>query len=213
MLSYVARRVLQTIPVLIGVTIIMFLVRWPGVVPGDPMRMIAGERNITPAVREALTKQYGLDKPIYVQYCRYMAQLMRGDLGESYQQRRPVRDILAEKFPNTLLLSALAILVEAVFGIAAGIISAVKKFSFWDIMVTLSTSVLVSVPVFWLGMLLKELFAVKFRQWGLPSLPPSGLSGDEFPLWMHTVLPAITLASVSTAYAARIARKALESGR
>ena len=193
------------IPVFIGVTILLFLLRSPAVVPGDPVRMLAGERNVTPAVRAQVIKDYGLDKPIYVQYERYMAKLVRGDLGQSYQQQRPVKTILVQKFPNTLKLALVAILIEAVLGIAAGVLSAVKRFSFWDVLVTLSTSVLVSVPVFWLGMGLQLLFGIKFKQWGLPYLPVTGIS----PFWNHVILPAFTLASVSTAYAARITRSQL----
>ena len=209
MLKYIGRRILQMIPVFIGVTILLFLLRSPALVPGDPVRMLAGERNVTPAVRAQVIKDYGLDKPIYVQYERYMAKLVRGDLGQSYQQQRPVKTILVQKFPNTLKLALVAILIEAVLGIAAGVLSAVKRFSFWDVLVTLSTSVLVSVPVFWLGMGLQLLFGIKFKQWGLPYLPVSGMSGDQFPFWMHVILPAFTLASVSTAYAARITRSQL----
>jgi ABC-type dipeptide/oligopeptide/nickel transport system permease component len=138
-----------------------------------------------------------------------MDKLFHGDLGQSYQLQRPVRGILFEKFPNTLKLALLAILIEAAFGIAAGILSAVKRYSFWDILVTLSTSVLVSVPVFWLGMGLQILFGIKFKQWGLPYLPVTGTSGDQFPYWIHMILPAVTLASVSTAYSARIMRSQL----
>jgi ABC-type dipeptide/oligopeptide/nickel transport system permease component len=198
------------IPVFIGVTILLFLVRSPALIPGDPVRMIAGERNVTEQVRAQVTKEYGLDKPIYVQYYRYMGRLFHGDLGESYQVGRPVRGILFEKFPNTLKLALTALLIEALLGIAAGILSAVKRYSFWDVLVTLSTSVLVSVPVFWLGMVLQLLFGIKFKQWGLPSLPVSGMPGmDGTPYWIHLILPAVTLASVSTAYAARIMRSQL----
>jgi ABC-type dipeptide/oligopeptide/nickel transport system permease component len=209
MLMYITRRILQMIPVFIGVTIIMFLVRSPAVVPGDSVRMITGERDVSPAVRAAVTKKFGLDKPIYVQYGKYMVLLVQGDMGDSYQLRRPVSHILFEKFPNTLKLALSAIVIEAILGIAAGILSAVKRYSFWDVLVTLSTSVLVSLPVFWLGMILQLVFGIKFKQWGLPYLPATGMSGDGLPQWMHIILPAITLASVSTAYAARIARSQL----
>jgi ABC-type dipeptide/oligopeptide/nickel transport system permease component len=209
MLKYIGRRILQMIPVFIGVTILLFLVRSPALVPGDPVRMLAGERNVSPSVRAQVIKDYGLDKPIYVQYYRYMGKLAKGDLGVSYQAQRPVRDILFEKFPNTLKLALFAILIEAALGICAGILSAVRRYSFWDMLVTLSTSVLVSVPVFWLGMGLQILFGIKFKQWGLPYLPVSGMSGDQFPFWIHVILPALTLASGSTAYAARITRSQL----
>jgi ABC-type dipeptide/oligopeptide/nickel transport system permease component len=208
-LTYVGRRILQMIPVFIGVTILLFLLRSPAIVPGDPIRMIAGERNVSETVRAQVIKDYGLDKPIYVQYYRYMVKLFHGDLGESYQLQRPVKDLLVKNFPNTLRLALLAILIEAAFGIAAGILSAVKRYSFWDILVTLSTSVLVSVPVFWLGMGLQLLFGVEFRKWGLPYLPITHMSGDGSAAWLHYILPAVTLASVSTAYAARIMRSQL----
>jgi ABC-type dipeptide/oligopeptide/nickel transport system permease component len=130
-------------------------------------------------------------------------------LGESYQKSRPVTDILLNKFPNTFKLAAAAIIVEIFFGIAAGVISALKRYSFWDVLVTFSTSVLVAMPVFWLGLLLQFVFAVKFKQWGLPYLPVSGMVSRQFPTAVHIILPAVTLASTSTAYAARIMRSQL----
>ena len=209
MLMYIGRRILQMIPVFIGVTIILFIMRAPGIIPGDPVRMIAGEKSITPVLYNQIRKENGLDKPLYVQYGMFFDKLVHGDLGQSYQQQRPVSKILWEGFPNTLKLAGTAILIEALFGLGAGILSAVKRYSFWDVFVTLSTSVLVSLPVFWLGMLLQVLFGIKFKEWGLPYLPTSGMTGDQFPQVLHLVLPAVTLASVSTAYAARIARSQL----
>jgi ABC-type dipeptide/oligopeptide/nickel transport system permease component len=208
-LAYIGRRVLQFIPVFIGVTVLLFLLRSPILVPGDPIRMIAGERNVSESVRAQVTKEFGLDKPIYIQYYRYMAKIFRGDLGTSYQLQRPVRNILFPKFLNTFKLTGVAILIEALFGIAAGILSAVKRYSFWDMLVTFSTSILVSLPVFWLGMGLQVLFGIKFKQWGLPYLPITGMGGDKFPFWLHVILPAVTLASASLAYTARITRSQL----
>jgi ABC-type dipeptide/oligopeptide/nickel transport system permease component len=196
------------IPVFIGVTIILFILRSPAIVPGDPIRMLVGERSVSPAVREQVIKENALDKPIYVQYWRYLTNLVQGDLGDSYQLKRPVSDILFEKIPNTLKLAGLALLIEAIIGISAGILSAVKQYSFWDISVTLSTSILVAIPVFWLGMLLQVMFGLKFKEWGLPYLPMSGMSG-EFPSFVYFILPAFTLAAVSTAYTARITRSQL----
>ena len=209
MIAYIARRILQMIPVFIGVTIILFILRSPGVIGGDPIRMITGERAISPTLYNELVKKYGLDKPFYVQYVRYLNDLIHGDLGTSYQKNRAVADILMSKFPNTVKLALAAIVIEVIFGILAGIISAVWRYSFWDILVTLSTSVLVSLPVFWLGMLLQLVFGLKFKQWGLPYLPISGMGGDQFPQIVHLIMPAVTLASVSTAYAARIMRSQL----
>jgi len=209
MLAYIGRRILQMIPVFIGVTIILFILRSPGILSGDPVRMITGERAISETLYNQIVEENGLDKPVYVQYWRYLTALVHGDLGESYQKGRPVTDILLDKFPNTFKLAAAAIIVEMFFGIAAGLISALKRYSFWDVLVTLSTSVLVAMPVFWLGLLLQFVFAVKFKQWGLPYLPVSGMSSREFPTAVHIIMPAVTLASVSTAYAARIMRSQL----
>lgn len=209
MLTYIARRIAQMIPVFIGVTIILFILRSPGVIGGDPVRMITGEKAISETLYNQIVERHGLDKPFYVQYGKYMVDLVQGDLGHSYQKSRPVADILLDKFPNTLRLALAAIVIEIFFGIAAGIISAIKRYSFWDVLVTFSTSVLVALPVFWLGMLLQMLFGLKFKQWGLPYLPLSGMRGDAFPDIVYLILPAVTLASVSTAYAARIMRSQL----
>ncbi|MBN1628365.1 MAG: ABC transporter permease [Thermoleophilia bacterium] len=209
MIAYIGRRILQMIPVFIGVTIILFILRSPGVLGGDPVKMITGERAISETLYNQIVEKHGLDKPFYVQYYRYMKSLLQGDLGDSYQKSRPVTSILWNKFPNTLKLAVAALLIEMFFGIAAGVISAIKRYSFWDVLVTFSTSVLVSLPVFWLGMLLQILFGVKFKQWGLPYLPISGMTSREFPTIVHIILPAVTLASVSTAYAARIMRSQL----
>jgi len=209
MIKYIVRRILQMIPVFIGVTIILFILRTPGVVGGDPVRMITGERAISETLYNQIVERYGLDEPFYVQYATYLNDLVHGDLGQSYQKSRPVTEILWDKFPNTLRLAIAAIIIEMFFGILAGIISAVKRYSFWDVLVTLSTSVLVSLPVFWLGMLLQLLFGLKFKEWGLPFLPISGMSSQRHPDIVHLILPSITLASVSTAYAARIMRSQL----
>lgn len=209
MLKYIGRRILQFIPVFFGVTLILFLIA--NYMPGsDPIQIKVGEKKVSPALRKQLEKQYGLDKPWYVQYGSYLAKLTKGDLGRSISTGRPVSDILLEKYPYTLKLAFVAILMEIVIGIGAGIISAVKQRSFWDILVTLSTSISVSLPVFWLGLILQFFFGIYLKELtgGAFYLPISGASGP-LPTWMYYILPGITLASVSTAYAARIMRTQL----
>ncbi|MDI6901495.1 MAG: ABC transporter permease [Anaerosomatales bacterium] len=206
MFKYVIRRIIQMVPVFLGVTLILFILRAPGVLPGDPVRLITGEKAISETLYQEIVEKHGLDQPLHVQYVRYLKGLTEGDLGTSYQKSRPVSDILLDKFPNTMRLAAVAILLEIIIGIAAGIISAVKRYSLLDVLVTLSTSILVSVPVFWLGMLMQVVFGIWFKRWGIPYLPISGMSSSDFPDWVHLILPAITLASVSTAYVARIMR-------
>jgi ABC-type dipeptide/oligopeptide/nickel transport system permease component len=206
MLKYVVRRILQMIPVFLGVTLMLFILRAPGVLPGDPIKLIVGEKPLPPGLRAQIEKEYHLNEPLPTQYVYYLGGLLRGDLGDSFQKNRPVTKIFADKFPNTVRLAVAAILLEIIIGVLAGIISAVKQYSFWDVLVTLSTSVLVSVPVFWLGMLLQILFGIKLKEWtgGSVFLPMSGM-GDP-PDLVHLILPSITLASVSTAYVARIMR-------
>lgn len=206
MFKYVVRRILQMIPVFFGVTLILFILRVPGLLPGDPIQLIVGERELTPALRAQIEEKNHLNEPLHIQYGYYVSGILKGDLGESYQKGRPVADILLDKFPNTFRLAIAAIVVEVVIGIGAGIVSAVKQYSFWDVLVTLSTSVLVSVPVFWLGLLLQMFFGIMLKKWtgGAVFLPMSGMGNP--PDFAHLVLPAITLASVSTAYVARIMR-------
>lgn len=207
MLKYIVRRVAQMVPVFIGVTILLFILTV--VTPGDPVAMRAGDRNMTPQQRANLRKAYGLDKPLPVQYVDYLGRLFRGDLGESYRQGREVTKIYAELYPNTAKLAVCALLIEILIGITAGIISAIRRYSFADVLVTLSTSILVSLPVFWLGMLLQAFLGLKLKEWGLPYLPVTGMTTPGFPEVANLVMPSIVLASVSTAYVARIMRSQL----
>ena len=227
--KYILKRVLQLIPVFIGVTIILFAMKT--IVPGDPISMITGGRSVPEQTRLQLEVEnnmiYGdengrpiydengdtIPVPIWEQYIRYMDDLLHGDLGTSYQKKRPVTDIFAEKYPYTIKLAVCAICLEAVMGIGAGLVSAIKRYSFWDILVTLITSVLVAVPAFWLGMILQLTFGIWLKDLtgGAISLPISGAGGpnSQYMDWVHYILPAFTLAAVSTAYTARIMRSQL----
>ncbi len=227
--KYILKRVLQFIPVFIGVTIILFAMKT--IVPGDPISMITGGRSVPEQTRLQLEVEnnmiYGdengrpiydengdtIPVPIWEQYIRYMDDLLHGDLGTSYQKKRPVTDIFAEKYPYTIKLAVCAICLEAVMGIGAGLVSAIKRYSFWDILVTLITSVLVAVPAFWLGMILQLTFGIWLKDLtgGAISLPISGAGGpnSQYMDWVHYILPAFTLAAVSTAYTARIMRSQL----
>ncbi len=211
MLRYIVRRVLQFIPVFLGVTLFLFILT--RVIPGDPVAMLSGQRAQSPQILAAMRHAYGLDLPLPQQYLRYLSDILHGDFGRSIATGREVSVIFAEKYPYTVKLALAAIMIEIIVGISAGIISAVKQYSFWDVMVTLSTSLMVSLPVFWLGMLLQMFFGIWLKNWtnGQFYLPMSGAGGPgaPFPSWVYLILPAITLASVSTAYAARIQRSQL----
>jgi ABC-type dipeptide/oligopeptide/nickel transport system permease component len=211
MLQYIGRRVLQFIPVFLGVTLMLFILT--RVIPGDPVAMMSGQRVQSPLILAQMRHAYGLDLPLWQQYIKYVSDILHGDFGRSITTGRLVSDIFREKYPYTVELAFAAIVIEIVVGITAGVISAVKQYSFWDVTVTLSTSLLVSLPVFWLGMLLQMFFGIWLKQWthGQFYLPMSGAGGPgaPFPDYVYLILPAITLASVSTAYAARIMRSQL----
>ena len=227
--KYILKRVLQFIPVFLGVTIVMFLLQ--NVVPGDPIKLIAGDKALSPETEIAIKAQHGLiltdddGNPIYdengetiatplpQQYVTYLGGLLQGDLGTSYKKSMAVADILAQKYPYTVKLAVVAICIEAVVGIGAGLVSAIKRYSFWDVLVTLFTSVMVAMPAFWLGMILQLVFGIWLKSatgegFYLPISGAGGVNG-EFQDWVYYILPAITLASVSTAYTARIMRSQL----
>lgn len=199
MARYITRRVLQMVPVFFGATLLVFVALF--VFPGDPALVIGGERARDPASYRYVREKYHLDEPVHVQYAVYMKGIFQGDLGTSFHLRRPVTRILREAMPWSLKLAASAILVEAVIGILAGVLSAVRRYSFLDGLVTVSTSVLVAIPVFWLGLMLQILFGLKLKDTVL-GLPISGVSAG----WRSFVLPSITLASVHTAVTARLTR-------
>lgn len=228
--KYILKRVLQFIPVFLGVTLILFAME--NIVPGDPIKLMAGEKKLDPQTEITLRASYHLietnddgspiydqngntiETPMWKRYVLYINGLLHGDLGTSYQRKgQQVSDILAQKYPYTIKLAIVAIILETVVGIGAGMVSAIKRYSFWDVLVTLITSILVAMPAFWLGMLLQLFFGVVLKNatGGSFYLP---ISADfspysEFQGWVYYILPAVTLASVSTAYSARIMRSQL----
>jgi oligopeptide transport system permease protein len=191
---YVARRLLQMILVLFGASVILFVALF--VLPGDPIGTAGGERARDPAVRAILEKRYGLDKPLPVQYVRYVGRVLQGDFGESYRLRRPVTEVLRSRFWATAQLALAAIAFEILIGVAAGLIAAVFRYSFWDVLVTLTTTLVIGVPTYVGGSILQGFFAENLG-W-FPSRGQRGLSS--------LVLPALTLASVDAALVARLMR-------
>jgi peptide/nickel transport system permease protein len=195
MLRYIVRRVLQFIPVFLGVTLMLFILT--RVIPGDPIAMLSGQRVQNPLILAKMRHAYGFDLPIWQQFWNYLVAIFNGDFGTSIATGRPVSEIFLEKYPYTLKLAIAAIIVEIIVGLGAGIISAVKQYSFWDVMVTLSTSLLVSLPVFWLGMIFQLFFGIWMKEWtnGQFYLPISGAGGPgaPFPSYVYVILPAITL--------------------
>lgn len=210
------RRLLLAVPVVWGAVTLLFLLFY--VVPGDPVSVIAGRdgRAIPADVRANIEASYGLDEPVPTQYLDYLGRLARFDLGESYNGRE-VNEVLRQTGTNSLRLAIWALLLEVVIGLGAGVLSAVRRYSFLDAVTTVSTAAASAVPVFVLGYLLQQLLGVTPNQRGWPEwlrFPVQGIGEDTWFLfflptggqWRHLVLPAITLASVSTAILARMAR-------
>ena len=206
MTATIAKRLLAAIPVLFGLSVIVFLMI--ALIPGDPATAILGSY-ATPENVARLNASLGLDKSLPQQYLAWISGVVTGDFGRSYALNRPVIDIVLERFSATLLLAGASLMLATVFGILAGIVSAVRQFGFADKAVTLVVLIGISVPSFWLGLLLILFFAVKSRLF-----PASGMvaiygGGGTLDILHHLVLPAITLALVATGVIARLTRTAM----
>ncbi|RED45818.1 ABC transporter permease [Aestuariispira insulae] len=206
MSSYIAKRLLYAVPVLFGLTIIVFLIM--AMIPGDPATAILGSY-ATPENVERLNRQLGLDKSLAEQYWIWLGNMLQGDFGRSYSLNRPVLDEVLERFGATLILAGSALLLCSILGLLAGVYSAVRQFGWGDRLITLFVLIGISLPSFWLGLLLILLFAV---EWKL--LPASGMyaiygGGDLPDLIAHLTLPAITLSVVATGVIARLTRASM----
>lgn len=206
MFSYIVKRLLAVVPVLFGLTLIAFAIM--AAIPGDPATAILGSY-ATPENVEKLNRDLGLDKPLPQQYAIWLGNILQGDFGRSYTLNRPVIDEVLERFNATLVLAGAAMLLCSLFGLIAGIVSAVRQFGWADRLITFVVLIGISVPSFWLGLMLILAFAVNL-QW----LPASGMyaiygGGDLPDLLKHLVLPAITLSVVATGVIARLTRAAM----
>ena len=203
MKSYILKRLIFTIPVLLGISIIVFFIM--ALIPGDPALAILGSY-ATPENVAKLREEFGLDKPLLQQYIIWLTNLLQGDFGRSYSLNRPVLDEVLERLGPTLLLAGTSLLLCTMLGLIAGIVSAVKQYGWQDKMLTLMVLIGISTPSFWLGLILVLIFSVQL-QW----FPASGMfaiygGGDLKDLLQHLVLPAITLAVVATGVIARLTR-------
>jgi peptide/nickel transport system permease protein len=170
MITYILRRLISSIPVLLGILFVTFtLARW---IPGDPCRAILGEK-ATDKVCNEFIHRHGLDKPIPVQFGIYIQEIAHGDFGRSFRFSKPVTDLLVERLPITIELSFSALFVSLLIGIPLGVISAVRHNSWVDVVTMFWANIGVSMPVFWLGLMLAYVFALSLK--GTPfQLPPSG---------------------------------------
>jgi oligopeptide transport system permease protein len=192
---YVGRRLLQMIPVVIGTTFLIYTLVWA--LPGDPFAGKCGDRPCPPDYVAAMTDKFNLDEPLPMQYLAYLGGLVRGDFGETFTGLS-VADALARVFPTTIKLALLAIAIEVIIGIAAGIVAALRRGSVADTLVLISTLVVISIPIFVIGYALQFLLGINLN------LFPVTVSADAD--LFELVLPAFVLASTSLAYVARLMR-------
>ena len=197
MARYVARRLLLAIPVLIGASFLIFAMVFA--LPGDPIRALAGDRPLAPAVQEALRDEYNLDDPLLVQYGKYVGGLVQGDFGQDFSGR-PVSEIISQRLPVTVKLAVVALVFEAVFGLLAGVLAGIRRGSFFDNLVLVSTTLIVSIPVFVLGFVAQYVFGLR-----LGLFPIAGISNGL----QSYLLPGFVLAALSLAYIARLTRTSL----
>lgn len=198
MFRYFLYRLVAVIPVLVGVSLAVFIM--VRLVPGDPVQiMFANQAMPTPDRVEEMRRQLGLDLPIWEQYLRYVGNAVQGDFGQSIRSRQPVFDEIIARLPNTLRLTIAGLAVALALGVSAGVLSAVFKGQ-WIDKISMMTSILgISIPGFWLGLMVMLLFAVR-----LGWFPVSGAS-----TWRHLAMPAFTLGMLSSAVIARLTRASM----
>jgi len=224
MLAYIIRRFLIMIPTLLGVTFIVFLMLH--FTPGDPAELLMGERASEEAL-QAIREHLGLNEPLYVQYGMFLKQLMKGDLGETIWTRQKVWIEIKQRFPATIELAIVALLISCFVGIILGIVSATKQYSIFDYLSMLGALAGVSMPIFWLGLVFMLIFALNLgwlpmsgrlsvgidletitNFYILDALLTRNWAAFRDALW-HIIMPAVTLSTIPTAIVARMTRSSM----
>jgi len=233
MLNYIIRRLAQSIPQLLIISVILFVLMQAF---GDPIASLGVRTPPRPEDRERLRRQLGLDQPVYIQYLVWLAGndwmkidmdgdgvpetpgkrlgVLRGDLGNSLISKRPVMELITERIPNTLLLMVAAELVIIIFSLIVGVYSASRQYSFFDNLVTGLSFVGYSMPIFLIALLLMYLFSVNFKAWGWPYLPTVGMFDPEVgkttgQVLLHLILPVASLSIISIAGYSRYVRSSM----
>ncbi|MCM0625519.1 ABC transporter permease [Lysinibacillus sp. OL1_EC] len=196
MTLFILKRLAQIIPVTLGVTLVVFLIMQ--MIPGDPAIILAGEGASQETVAE-LRENLGLNKPLAVQYTDYIKNLLQGDMGHSLKNNQPVFEEITSRLPITIELAFYSILITIVLGLIAGIISAIRPYSLMDVGLMVVALLGISLPSFWLGILLMYVFSVQLH-W----LPVAGWDSAK-----HIILPAVTLGAGGAAIVARMTRSSM----
>lgn len=214
MAAFIARRLLGSIPLLLGIATLIFFVL--NLAPGDPTAFYFSP-TIPPEIIEQLRRNLGLDQPIHVRYVRWLGSFLTGDFGYSFTQGRPVSAILRDTLPNTLMLTGAALVLVFLIGVVIGIYQAVRQYSFGDSVLSVGALFFYSMPSFWLALMLMLVFSLKAHQWGWPiAFPPTGITSVDYEFLsfgervvdrlMHLALPVSTLTLALAAGVARYTR-------
>jgi oligopeptide transport system permease protein len=194
---YVARRLLLTIPVLLGASFLIFTMVYA--LPGDPIRALGGDRPLSPSVIAELRERFNLNDPLYVQYWEYLKGLFQGDLGTDFRGR-PVLDTIERALPVTVKLALTAVVFEIIIGLVAGVLAGIRRNSYFDNLVLVSTTLIVSIPILVLAFFAQLLFGLRLGWFPI--------AGTNEGLYSY-LLPGLVLASGSLAYVARLTRTSL----
>lgn len=206
MTGYVFKRLISAVPVLLGISIIVFLIM--AMIPGDPATAILGSY-ATPDNVAKLNRDLGLDQPLVQRYFIWLGNILQGDFGRSFALNREVLDEVLERFGATLVLAGTSFVFCAFLGIAAGVISASKQYGLADKTITFTVLIGISIPSFFLGMMMILVFAVNLRWFPVSGMWPIYGARDIFALMNHLAMPAFALALVATGVIARLARSAM----
>ncbi len=211
--QYILRRVLMTIPILFGVTLLTYIIINAS---GDPLQAFEFNPRVSPASLEAIRENLGLNQPWYIRYFVWLGNVLQGDLGNSMINYRPVLDSILQAMPYTIFLSFSAIFVSLVIAIPIGIYSALRRNGIVDRVFSVFSTAAYAMPIFWLSLLLVILFSAKFREWGLPYLPTSGVTsnrgdgaGSLQDRAVHLILPLVALTLPSIAAWSRYIRSSM----
>lgn len=205
MLKYIIKRLLALIPVLFGVTVLVFLIMHLS--PGDPAQIILGPKATAESLN-SMRHQLGLDLPLYQQYFRWIGNALQGDWGRSIQLKREVLPLVANRFKATAILTVFAATIAILFGTFAGIISSTKQYSFWDRFLMLLALIGFCLPVFWLGLMLQIVFGLQLGWMPVSGMHSPGETGF-LDMLKYLMLPGLSLAAASTAEIARMTRSSM----
>lgn len=208
MTRYIVHRLIQVVPLLFLISFIAFLIIQA---TGDPLAAFTVDASLTAEDIARLREKYGLDQPVPLQYVNWLKNMVTGDWGTSYYTREPVFDMVMERLPNTLVLVVISYMLILSFGIVLGVVTAVRQYSILDHVITGLSFIGISMPSFWLGLMLIVVFSVRFRSAGFPHLPVGGMydlaAGKTFSqVLTHAILPSVTLSIVVCARYIRYVR-------